>query len=451
MDYQEALTIVNQAISSKIGRLLRDVEIMVFRGSWLGLTYDQMAKDSPYESNYLKGDVGHKLWKMLSCALGEEVSKRNFKAAVERAGLQFLEQREDKEKPSLISETVSNSKEDNFNQDNSKQDWDRTMDVSVFYGRSKELTQLEEWILKKNCRIVALIGMAGIGKTSLSVKLAEKIHHNFEYLIWRSLDYAPSLHKLIEDLVFFLSDGEQKEIPDVDEEAILVLMNYLRKHRCLLVLDDWENILPEWNLDPEYGEKYQSYGNLIKQIGEQRHQSCLILNSREKPHEINLVEGKYVYSLQIEGLGKAAKEILKDKDLLNPEDWEELIRIYRGNPLALKLIATRIKQVFDGKVSEFLDLGSTMIIDEFKEELDEQFNNRLSDLEKEIMFCLAKNQKPISFYQLQQSLQLDSVSNLIEALNSLFWLSLIEKISTKEILFTLQPVIRKYVNKMVNR
>ena len=436
MDYQKAQNIVNQIISNKVGRLLRDAEIMVFRGSWFGLTYDQMAKDSPYESNYLKGDVGHKLWKLLSGALGEEVSKRNFKAAVERASLQFLEETNIKVEEISVVETVSDF----------KQDWNRTIDVSVFYGREKELAILEEWIIKKNCRMVGLIGMAGIGKTSLSVKLAENIGHHFDYLIWRSLDYAPSLRELMQDLIFFLSDGKQQKIPDRDEQAMEELMNYLRLHRCLVVLDEWENILPEWNGNTKYSQQFQSYGNLIKQIGEQKHQSCLILNSREKPQEINLVEGKYVYCLQLEGLGKAAKEILNDKGLFNPEDWEELIRIYRGNPLALKLISTRIKQVFDGNVSQFLDLGSTMIIDEFKEELDEQFRNRLSDFEKQIMFCLAKNQKPISFCQLQQILKLDSGSILIEALNSLSWLSLIEKISAEEILFTLQPVIRKYVN-----
>jgi len=46
-----------------------------------------------------------------------------------------------------------------------------------------ELVTLEQWIVQSRCRLVALLGMGGIGKTSLSVKLAEQIQGEFEYLI----------------------------------------------------------------------------------------------------------------------------------------------------------------------------------------------------------------------------------------------------------------------------
>jgi len=67
------------------------------------------------------------------------------------------------------------------------QDWGEAPDVSVFYGRNAELTMLEQWIVSDRYRLVALLGMGGIGKTALSVKLAEQIQGEFEYVIWRSL------------------------------------------------------------------------------------------------------------------------------------------------------------------------------------------------------------------------------------------------------------------------
>ncbi|BAZ10952.1 WD-repeat protein [Calothrix sp. NIES-4071] len=54
-------------------------------------------------------------------------------------------------------------------------DWGEAVDVSVFYGRAQELATLEEWIINDNCRLIVLLGMGGIGKTSLSVKLAQKL------------------------------------------------------------------------------------------------------------------------------------------------------------------------------------------------------------------------------------------------------------------------------------
>lgn len=85
MTFQDVLEIVESAVYKTTKRKLTDPEMTVLRGSWEGLTYEKMAEGSPYKPNYLKGDVSHKFWKLLSEALGEEVSKRNFRAALQRA------------------------------------------------------------------------------------------------------------------------------------------------------------------------------------------------------------------------------------------------------------------------------------------------------------------------------------------------------------------------------
>lgn len=90
MNFQQALKIVNKAIYEKEGRGLTDPEVVVLKGSWENLTYEEMAEGLNYSANYLKGDMGHKFWKLLSEALGERVGKKNFKAALERARSRFL-------------------------------------------------------------------------------------------------------------------------------------------------------------------------------------------------------------------------------------------------------------------------------------------------------------------------------------------------------------------------
>ena len=66
------------------GKYLTDIEIKVLKGSWEEKTYDEMAIIYGYSTEYLNKDVGNKLWSKLSQALGEKVTKKNFKAALRR-------------------------------------------------------------------------------------------------------------------------------------------------------------------------------------------------------------------------------------------------------------------------------------------------------------------------------------------------------------------------------
>jgi hypothetical protein len=50
-----------------------------------------------------------------------------------------------------------------------------------------------------------------------------------------------------------------------------------------------------------------------------------------------------------------AREILKEQGLSDNEQWLNLIALYQGNPLWLKLAATLIKDVFSGRVSQYLE------------------------------------------------------------------------------------------------
>lgn len=84
MNFEEGLPILDAAVFSKTNRHLKDVEILILRGSWHNFSYDEIASKEGYAANYLRQDVGFKLWKFLSEVLGEEVNKTNFRAAIER-------------------------------------------------------------------------------------------------------------------------------------------------------------------------------------------------------------------------------------------------------------------------------------------------------------------------------------------------------------------------------
>ncbi|MBN3891820.1 MAG: hypothetical protein HWQ43_22570 [Nostoc sp. JL31] len=342
-----------------------------------------------------------------------------------------------------------------YSSSNTRLDWGEAIFNSAFYGRVEELITLEQWILNEHCQLVALLGIGGIGKTALSVKFAQKIQDNFEYVIWRSLREAPPVKIILGNLIQFLSDEQETEsnLPESFSDRVSRLLYYLQNYRCLVILDNAESILRSGSRAGLYREGYEEYGELLRRVGEATHQSCLVLTSREKPREVALLEGQAltVRSLPLSGLKVAeGQEILKLKGLSAAEDeWKLMIEHYAGNPLALKIVATTIQDVFDGNITEFLQ-QDTAVFGDIRDILEQQFE-RLSDLEKEIMYWLAINRESIALSELRDDI-ISPVpqAKLLEAVESLGRRSLIEKATPTLLektgsLFTLQPVVMEYV------
>jgi hypothetical protein len=340
-------------------------------------------------------------------------------------------------------------------------DWGEAPEVSSFYGRTEELCQLEQWIVQDRCKVVALLGMGGIGKTTLAVMLAERIQEQFDFLIWRSLKIAPPIPTLLGSLIQFLSQGRETLSSQDIQQGISQLLNHLRQKRCLVILDEAEAIFrsSEGKFRPRHGhyqEGYEGYGELLRRVGGERHQSCILLTSREKPEEIGAFEGQNfpVRSLQLRGLQvEDAKNIFKAKGFSGSEmGLAELIDLYGGNPLALKVITTMIQEVFNGNIADFLKQNTLVLGDRLRTLLKQQIT-RLSDLEKEVVYWLAIEHEPISLSRLREDLLLAPMrSQLLEALASLERRCLIDKATqvesiteAGETLFTLQPLVMKYV------
>jgi len=336
-----------------------------------------------------------------------------------------------------------------------KRDWGEAMDVSVFYGRAEILRTLEQWVVQERCRLITVIGMGGIGKTALSIKLAEQIQDEFEYLIWRSLRHAPPLDDLLADLLSILS-CQQGDLPTTTSGRITRLIEVFRNSRCLLVLDNAESILCTGDRAGAYREGYEAYAQFFQTMGESRHQSCLVLTSREKPGGLNAKEGKNLplRSLRLSGLESESIEAMLAAKGFSPveADLHRLIEHYSGNPLALKIAATTIQELFDGEIAQFLAQG-TVVFGDISDLLEQQFN-RLSACEQEVMYWLAIAREPIALSDLREDiLPLTSPKVLLEALESLQQRSLIEKatvtLKEKTITFTQQPVVMEFVTEQL--
>ncbi|HEY9831367.1 MAG TPA: NB-ARC domain-containing protein, partial [Stenomitos sp.] len=339
-------------------------------------------------------------------------------------------------------------------------DWGEAPDVSLFYGRTEELATLQDWIVNDRCRLVTLLSLGGMGKTCLSVKLTQHIQHHFEFVIWRSLLPALPLKDLLAELIAFLSNGQDTDLPESIHHRISRLIRYLQLHRCLLVLDQAETVVKSCagrvttcSDQAECGCKnYQEYSQFFHRIGESPHQSCLVLTSREQPKEIALLEGESlpVRVLPLKGLQlQDIQQILKRKGHFqgSTAHWHQLIDGYAGNPLVLKMVARTIQKVFAGSIPDFLH-QNTFVFGDCLNLLEQHFN-RLSDTEKEMIKWLALNREPASFSELQTQISPPmSPPTLLEVLDSLEARCLVTKvigIKQRFDRFSLQPIVMEYV------
>ncbi|WP_228059432.1 WD40 domain-containing protein [Plectonema radiosum] len=371
--------------------------------------------------------------------------------AVDRSSLQStfatfkLElEKSDYTQPSLATEELEARKE------NPQFDWGEAPDISVFYGRSEELLQLRQWVLEERCRLVGLLGIGGIGKSTLAVKLGLQIQSEFELVVWRSLQNAPPVEEQLTNILQFLLWALRKEmvIPESFDDKLSKLMECLANHRCLLILDNVETILTSNGQTGQCRPGYEGYGQLFKYFGEVPHQSCVLITSREKPREFIPLEGEKtgVKSLLLKGLDPIeGQQLFEQKGQFTgtEREWQVLVEHYGGNPLALKVVAAGTQELFNGKIApvlEYMEQG-ILIFEDIGDLLSCQFQ-RLSPVEAEVMYWLAINREPVSLAELAADLVTSASKRLVpSAIKSLLQRSLIEKSGEY---FFLQPVVMEY-------
>ena len=451
MNVSQLLQFVDRLVVERTGKHLDDVQRAVVEGTWERQTYDDIAQKCHVTKNHV-GDVGAELWQLLSEILGEDIKKTNFRSSLERV---YIESSDNSNNiyhingsnnhfyhPQTLHEISPRNKlkESDINtQSTSHRDLTIAPQIINFYARKSELKTLSNWILNQHTRLISVLGLSGIGKTTLVKRFIDLNLQQFEVIIWSNLKFPKSLELLVNDLLKVCKQEAQENIDD----KLKQLLDVLNKKKCLIILDDVHNIFATGQLAGQYQTEYQDYQNFFTTIAEVEHQSHVILISQEQCAEMQCLDEELypIKSLELSGLDDV--EILKGTGLKNEDSWLKLINLYEGNPVYLKSIAISIKKIFDGDVAEFLADNSLIITKNMQSNLNYLFD-KLSPIEQQLVLELSKFDMPVSREYLKQSLDLSSM-DLINGLQSLQQRYVVRKIKEDKILFKLSSVFREYV------
>lgn len=448
MDIQEVLGFADELVFCKTGKHLSDLQVAILSGVWHGQKYFEIAEENYCSEGYIR-NLASELWQILSNAMAENVSRTNFRSVMERRQLFIVSSNYNNDfviGNVNVCRDISSNKSPSSKSDTFQQELSTAPDIIKLSDRQKEIVTLEKWILREGCRLIAILGNSGIGKTALSCYLLQKIKTNFEVVIWLDLNLSPPLENTLKTLILSTTNQTEDRLPSTLGEKLSILLSNLQKKRCLVVLDNVQILLSEKQLAGNYPSEYRSYKKFFKLIGETVHKSCFIINSWESPQEIITLAGTNspVRLFPLKGLGLAASEILRENKLLDEPEWEKLINIYQGNPLWLKIAANTIQEIFGGRVGEFFKYEQLYIGEELEIILEKHWQ-RLSEIEQKVIICLSHKIEPVSISQLLTESQL-SAQELFNAIKSLGRRFLIEtKMREQETLFLVLPTFRQYV------
>ena len=272
--------------------------------------------------------------------------------------------------------------------------------VRNWVNRTKELDILKATIVNSDITAISIVGLPGIGKTSLISQLIRQLHTEntcFTAVVWQSLESAtgkaPPFNRIIDSLLFTLSNGDITAENDCGKKTEN-LLKILREKPCLLVFDRADTLLKtgEAKAAGYFADNCAEYAWLFKQLLETEHQSKILFTSRESLAEL---PPTLTREIQLNGLNQdAAISLLQSFNLTgNEEELAELSARYQGYPKALQLVAVLIRDhaEFQGNVGKFLQDRDWLLIRDIEKLIDEMIA-RLSEIEQT---CLGR----ISVYQ----------------------------------------------------
>ncbi|MCF3578891.1 ATP-binding protein, partial [Planktothrix agardhii] len=277
MDVNEVLQFVDRLVFEQTGKHLDDVQKAIVEGTWQRQTYDNIAHECHVNKNYAS-DVGAELWQLLSEALGEDIKKTNFRSTLERVYIEssqviglgnhhsfhFCTQ--------TLNQSNTNNRENDIKSQSPYYDLNLTPQIINFYNRESELKTLSSWILDNNIRLISVLGLSGIGKTTLVKRFVDLNLDKFEVIIWKSLKYPKPLELLMNDLL----NACKQELKATIDDNLKQLFNVFTDKKCLIILDDVHNIFTRGEFSGQYQSVCQDYQNFFKLITETEHQSHLI-------------------------------------------------------------------------------------------------------------------------------------------------------------------------------
>ncbi|XWK90598.1 MAG: AAA-like domain-containing protein [Phormidium sp.] len=383
MDIENAIALTDQLIFQKTNLHLSTLQVEIFRGAWLGQTYEEVAETCSCSITHVRR-VGVTLWELLSISLGEEVNKKSFRAALERYDKVKLEL-DATDTPVTIVQNFSRStrkkpKRLSVGSDQNLQFPEGPVEIgSSFYVERPTIeTRCYEAILKPG-GLIRIKASRQMGKTSLLTRILDHARQHQYQTVSLNLQLVDSniflnLDRFLQwfcaivtrklqlplNLAAYWDDvfGSKTSCKDYFESYLLPQL----EQPLVLALDEVDAIFPYPEIADNFFALLRAWYEEAKNSDVWRNLRLVLVHSTEVYIPLNINQSPFNVGLPIE-LPELSIEQVKELAELHNLNWNDrqidlLMNMIGGHPYLVRVALYHIAH-HQMPLEEFLQLAPT--------------------------------------------------------------------------------------------
>jgi predicted ATPase/DNA-binding SARP family transcriptional activator len=235
------------------------------------------------------------------------------------------------------------------------------LQATPLIGREDDVAALREQLAGAECRLLTLTGVGGIGKSRLALEVARALATEDPRLFLHGVDFVPLVGVDGPDLIAAIGAGLGIAFSG-QQPADQQLLSYLREMELLLLLDNYEHLLPDTRLLAAILQQAPGVKLLVTSRERlQLHEEWLFaVDGLPYPTQEELARGESDASEYgaVRLFAARARRVQRRFSLATAgREVAAICRLVQGMPLALELAAARLNSLAPADVLAELENG----------------------------------------------------------------------------------------------